>query len=93
MENVKLQPLDIVKTPGGGLAIVTEVCDDGYISIDYLNDCNPQNEKNSWWTKNDGLVLVDRLPRVISNALAHPFGSNKEQGDVFFPIYNEGCTT
>lgn len=32
------------------------------------------------------LEVIDNLPRIIANAMAHPFGDNKEQGDEFFPI-------
>lgn len=39
----------------------------------------------AWWGA-DELEVIDNLPRIIANAMAHPFGNNKEQGDKFFPV-------
>lgn len=41
--------------------------------------------KTAWWSK-DELDIIDNLPRVLSNNLAHPFGCNTSQGDNYFPI-------
>lgn len=80
-----MKPLDIVRTPGGGIALVTEVGKEGKASITYFGDCNPRKEHNAWWSPGDGLVVIDSLPRVLSDRMAHPFGSNTRQGERFFP--------
>lgn len=80
---MNLRPLDIVMTPGGGVAIVTEVCVDGSASIDYLRNCNPGGEKSAWWhpSNQERLIRVDSITRLLANAMAHPFGQNTRQGD------------
>lgn len=40
---------------------------------------------NAWWDMNE-LEVIDNLPRILSNNLAHPFGRNTKQGTLFFPI-------
>ena len=84
-----MKPLDIIRTPGGGLAVVTEVCSDGSASIEFLHGCNPADEKNAWWGDRDLLVVLDSIPRLLANAMAHPFGTNTKQGNRFFPIHGE----
>jgi len=92
-----LKPLDIVRTPGGGMAIVNEVGERNTASITYINDCNPAQEHNAWWDEGgpDGLVVIDNLPRLLANRMAHPFGHGTRQGDQFFPIgtSNEGANS
>jgi len=77
-----IKPLDIVRTPLGGIAMVTEYGSSG-ASIDYLGGGNPTGEKSAWWHGED-LTVLDSIPRLLANAMAHPFGQNKKQGDVFF---------
>ena len=87
----KLKPLDIVKTPGAGIAIVSEIADrsksgHGFeVSVNYLDGCNPAKEKNAWW-KDHELVLLDNIPRILSSMIAHSFGSAKNQGDIYYPL-------
>ncbi len=74
-----LKPLDIVKTPKGSIAMVTSV-DNGKVSINYLGvrhfakggGANPTGERNSWWGKDDGLLLLDSIPRMLAFASGHP---------------------
>lgn len=40
---------------------------------------------NAWWDAKD-LNVIDNLPRILSNNLAHPFGKNEKQGDLYFPV-------
>ena len=79
------KPLDIVRTPKGALAMVTEVGEDGQSAIDYLGgyDIAATSEKNAWWAESE-LTVLDSIPRLLANAMAHPFGANKHQGDRFF---------
>lgn len=81
-----MKALDFVKTPGGAIALVTEVNPDGTASITYLGGGNPSNEKNAWWRPDEGLVVVESLPRLLANAVPHPFGQNKYQGNFLFPL-------
>ena len=89
----KFKPLDIVRTPGKGIAIVQEVSAiegglNGFqVSIEFFRGCNPAKERDAWWEdKNGELILIDSLPRIISNMIAHPFGSSTKQGDKFFSL-------
>lgn len=92
-----MKPLDIVLTPNGFIAMVTEVgtreTRQGIIwvaSINYLKgQPNAGQQKSAWWDEGDGLVVLDSLPNLLASALHHPFGSNKDQGDRFFPINKE----
>lgn len=81
-----MKALDIVRTPKGGIAIVTEVGDRGDASITFLKGSNRTFEKNAWWGATEGLVIIDSIPRLLANAMAHPFGSSKQQGDRDFPV-------
>lgn len=85
MKRTEFQPLDIVKTPKGGMAIIKEISG-GSASIRYFLDCNPKNEHDAWWGKNDGLVVVDSLPRILANCMVNPMGDAKDQGSKFFPV-------
>lgn len=76
-----IKPLDIVRTPKGGLAIVTECsfADDNWqinrYSINYIE--NPKNEHNAWWMEGD-LTYLASIPIFIAEAMCHPFGNNKK---------------
>ena len=60
-----MKPLDIVKTPKGGIAIITETNDKGQsASIDFITTLNPHRERNVWWDKKE-LKVIDSLPRLI----------------------------
>lgn len=83
---MKLKPLDIVQTPKGAIALVVEVAGDGCASINYLAGSARTGEHNAWWCSGDGLVVLDSLPHLLAKAMAHPFGSNGQQADWFFPV-------
>jgi hypothetical protein len=78
-----IKALDIVNTPLGAIALVTEA-GDGQCSITFLAETKRTGEKNAWWDE-DELTWVDSIPRLLANAMAHPFGTNKRQGDENFP--------
>ena len=81
-----MKALDIVRTPKGGIAFVTETNDGGEIaSIDYINGCNPGNEHNAWWRENE-LEVLDSIPRLIANATYHPFGTGEKDVKKFFKL-------
>ena len=70
-----MKALDIVKTPGGGLAVVTETNRGGtQISIDFLNNMNPAREHNAWWSESE-LEVLDSIPRILANAMCNGFGT------------------
>lgn len=84
---IQPRPLDIVRTPGGGIAMVSEIspCNSNgktwptrsgqaMCSIDYLD--NPAHEKNAWWFP-EQLTVLGNLPALISKAMCHPFGTNQ----------------
>lgn len=73
-----MKALDIVKTPKGGIAVITETNDNGETaSIQFIGDLNPGNEYNAWWRKSD-LIVIDSIPKMLAMATAHPFGRGKE---------------
>ncbi len=89
-----MKPLDFVKTPGGGIAIITEKnlsnnSTDGSeiasYSIEFIKGCNPNNEHNAWWYDHQ-LIVIDTLPQLLARKLVHPFGSGKECAINSFPI-------
>ncbi|MCI4437090.1 MAG: hypothetical protein JHC33_09815 [Ignisphaera sp.] len=92
-------PLDIVQTKSGAIAIIVEVYIDseGYenVSLRYLASMK-NTEKCSWWSNQkfasatddmlDDLVLLDSIPHLLSNCVAHNMGVNTGQGNRFFPL-------
>jgi hypothetical protein len=86
---IKLRPLDFVRTPGGGIALVSEVNPSGDASITYLGGGNPSHEKNAWWYPHEGLVVLDSLPRLLAGMMHHPFGLNRDRGDRWFPLLKD----
>ena len=79
-----LQPLDLVRTPKGAMALVTEINSSGCASLEYLGGGNPTQEKNAWWAS--GLEVVDSLPHLLAVLAAHPFGDGKKAANVVFRI-------
>jgi len=74
-----IKPLDIVQTPKGGIAMVTE-CSPAQpnlplnrYSLDYI--LNPKHEHNAWWFEKD-LKKLASIPVLIGRAMCHPFGNN-----------------
>ena len=81
-----MKPLDIVKTPKGGIAIITETNDEGQsASIDFIHTLDPHRERNSWWDKKE-LKVIDSLPRLIASNMSHPFGEGDDDVKLFFPL-------
>jgi hypothetical protein len=81
------KPLDIVRTPRGGIAVITETSiphNGGSVthSLDYID--NPHGEHNAWW-QDDNLQYLHSIPALITNAMAHPFGNSTHTGKLFFP--------
>lgn len=79
-----MKALDIVKTPEGGIAFITETLNGGKeASITFINGLNIGGEKNAWWPERD-LEVIDSIPRLLANATCHPFGHGKEDVEKFF---------
>jgi len=79
-----MKALDIVKTPGGGIAFVTETNNDGKkVSITYIGELNPKHEYNAWWNHEE-LEIIDSIPRMLALSMAHPFGEGKKDVTKFF---------
>ena len=73
-----MKALDIVKTPKGGIAFITETNDNGeQASIQFIGELNIGEEHNAWWRKSD-LIVIDNIPKMLAMATAHPFGRGKE---------------
>lgn len=79
-----MKALDIVRTPKGGIAFITETNDNGkQASITYIGDLNIGREHNAWWDVSE-LTVIDSIPKMLARATAHPFGKGKNDVDVFF---------
>ena len=80
-----MKPLDIVRTPKGDIGIIGETNDKGTkASIDFIKGCNEGGSHNAWWSEGDGLVILDNLPRLLADAMKHPFGRGREDVEHFF---------
>lgn len=76
--------MDIVKTPKGSIAVITETNSKGTeASISFFRGFDSTNEKNAWWYEGE-LQIVDNLPRLLSEAMAHPFGNGAADVERFF---------
>jgi hypothetical protein len=83
-----MKPLDFVRTPKMGVAMVTETTvTDGKVraSISYIGGGNPTEEKNQWWEEHE-LQVLDNFPSLLSRNMAHPFGDGKIQALGSYPI-------
>ncbi len=81
---VNMKALDIVQTPKGGIALVTETSHRGSkVAIVWLGPHT--GERNAWW-RDDELKVVNSLPRVLAKILAHPMGNGREDVERFFPL-------
>ena len=57
-----MKALDIVRTPKGGIAFITETNNEGTkASINYIGDLNVGDEHNAWWSKSD-LEVISSIP-------------------------------
>jgi len=79
-----MKALDIVRTPKGGIAFITETNNEGKeASINYIGDLNVGNEHNAWWSESD-LEVISSIPKMLAEATAHPFGIGKKDVKKFF---------
>ena len=79
-----MKALDIVKTPKGGIAFVTETNSNGEeASIQYIGNLNICNERNAWWDEKE-LTIIDSIPKMIAMAMAHPFGCGRQDVEELF---------
>ena len=82
-----IKPLDIVRTPKGGIAMVSEcsLADHSLninrYSIDFIT--NTENEHNAWYLENE-LEYLASIPILISKAMCHPFGNNARDVEKIF---------
>jgi len=73
-----MKALDIVRTPKGAIAFITETNNNGQkASITFIGDTNKGSEKNAWWNLND-LEVIDSIPKMLALATCHPFGKGYE---------------
>lgn len=76
-----MKALDIVKTPKGNIAFVTETNNNGKrASINFIGNAK---EHNAWWDESE-LEVIDSIPRMLAMALYHPFGDGKKDVEIFF---------
>ena len=81
-----MKPLDIVKTPKGSIAIVSETNHNTTkVSITFINTLKHPEDYNSWWNS-DELTVIDSIPLILAKGLAHPFGSGKIDAEKAFPL-------
>jgi hypothetical protein len=79
-----MKPLDIVTTPKGAVAVVTET--DGHKArIAYIRGLDKKRQHNAWWSENE-LDVIDSIPRILADELSAPGGSGFQAGDQFFPV-------
>ena len=82
-----IKPLDIVRTPKGGIAMVSEcsVASENYnintYSVDFI--INTEHEHNAWYLEKE-LEYLASIPILISKAMCHPFGNNAEDVEKIF---------
>ena len=80
-----MKPLDLVRTPKGAHALVTEVDDRDYAAILVFAGEPRTYERRAWWAPEDGLVAIDSLPRLLA-AAASPLGNDENRIAEFFPL-------
>jgi hypothetical protein len=87
---IRPRPWDIVRTPKGAIAIVTET-NGTRSSITFCPNQDETGEKNAWWDQgpqgegaSDQLHVLGSAIVLLVNATAHPFGDNTEQGEHLF---------
>lgn len=78
-----MKALDIVKTPKGGIAFITETARSGSLaSIDFIGGLNPKDERNAWWNK-DELEVIDSIPKLLAIALSQSDAGLKDAKEFF----------
>lgn len=79
-----MKALDIVRTPKGSIGFIKETNNGGKTaSIDFINGLNVANEHNAWWSEGD-LEIIDSIPRMLADAMCHPFGSGSDDVKLFY---------
>ena len=91
-----IKPLDIVITPKGAYAYVTEInishngeypeVNIGYFG-NYIGDNSMYGEKNAWWNARD-LVIIDNFASIFARSMCHPFGFGKSPALTAYPEPN-----
>lgn len=91
-----IKPLDIVITPKGAYAYVTEInishnSEYPKVSIDYFGNYVDGNsmygEYNAWWNAKD-LVIIDNFASIFARSMCHPFGSGETPALKAYPRPN-----
>ncbi len=78
-----MKPFDIIKTPTGGIGIITETNHGGtQAHVEFINNLY-KGEKTAWWRPEE-LEIIDSLLRIIGSAMCHPFGSGEKDVNLFF---------
>lgn len=81
-----MKALDIVKTPKGGIAFVTETNSEGKsASITFISGLNIGHEHNSWWDESE-LIVIDSIPRMLAISMCHPMGEGRDDANKFFGL-------
>ncbi len=78
-----MKPLDFVRTPKGGIALVRETNNGGRSAAIEFVDGNPHRERCAWWDAHE-LTVTSSLPLLLANGLAHPFGRGRSDAAEFF---------
>lgn len=81
-----MKALDIVITPKGGIAFITETNNEGkQASISYIGGMNPGNMHCAWWDESE-LTVIDSIPRMLALAMTNKYGSHQCDIEKFYPI-------
>lgn len=76
-----IKPLDIVRTPKGGIGLITECSipspnfPKNRYSIRFIE--NKHNEHNSWYLEEE-LEYLCSLPVLFAESMCDPFGNNAQ---------------
>lgn len=69
--------------PDRYVGLVTEISNDGSCSVEWLGHGN-RFLKTAWWSQEE-LVKEDSLPNLLAREMAHPFGNNASQINIYYP--------
>ena len=83
----EIRPLDFVLTPGGNIALVSETSEDNESILVAITFINPEHgkERNAWWNEED-LKVINSLPYILADGMAHPFGKGQIIAKKYFGI-------
>lgn len=79
----KLSLEKYINTIPYSVGIITEVGEDSEGAKYSVRWIGGKINKCAWY-RDDELVKIDSLPRILSNCIAHPFGGHTNQGDEYF---------